>query len=121
MIGRIAVTFGWGVSGFYPGPAITSLPLLAKGTFIFVPAMLIGIGVARLFTHAGSPSGKAVAASADEPSKPLKGWRFSLPRRALRSGCSSSYQVCARNQSSTSRSVNARKGAAIERSNCAFS
>ena len=59
MIGRIAVTFGWGVSGFCPGPAITLLPLLAKGTFIFVPAMLIGIGVARLFTHADKPLWKS--------------------------------------------------------------
>ena len=39
---------GWGLSGFCPGPAIVSLPLLAKGTLIFVPAMLAGIGVGRL-------------------------------------------------------------------------
>ncbi len=39
---------GWGLSGFCPGPAIVSLPLLAKGTLIFVPAMLAGIAIARL-------------------------------------------------------------------------
>ncbi|HEX2449062.1 MAG TPA: DUF6691 family protein [Methyloceanibacter sp.] len=39
---------GWGLSGFCPGPAIVSLPLLAKGTLIFVLAMLAGIGLARL-------------------------------------------------------------------------
>lgn len=43
---------GWGLSGFCPGPAITSVPLLAKGTLIFVPAMLAGIGVARALLHA---------------------------------------------------------------------
>jgi len=56
---------GWGLSGFCPGPAITSLPLLAKGTLVFVPAMLIGIGVARRFLQARS-SGKAASAEAIE-------------------------------------------------------
>jgi uncharacterized membrane protein YedE/YeeE len=45
---------GWGLSGYCPGPAITALPLLAKGTLVFVPAMLAGIGVARLVMQAGS-------------------------------------------------------------------
>jgi uncharacterized membrane protein YedE/YeeE len=39
---------GWGLSGICPGPAITSLALLAKGTLVFVSAMLIGIWLARL-------------------------------------------------------------------------
>lgn len=34
---------GWGIGGFCPGPALTSLPLLAPGTLVFVPAMLIGL------------------------------------------------------------------------------
>jgi hypothetical protein len=38
----------WGLSGFCPGAAVSSLPLLAKGTLIFVPAMLGGIALARL-------------------------------------------------------------------------
>jgi uncharacterized protein len=46
---------GWGLSGFCPGPAVVSLPLLAKGTLIFVPCMLAGIALARLITQAGRP------------------------------------------------------------------
>jgi len=65
IVGPALFGIGWGLSGFCPGPAITSLPLLAKGTLIFVPAMLIGIGVARLFTRASS-SGKVVPAGASE-------------------------------------------------------
>lgn len=37
---------GWGLGGFCPGPALTSLALLAPGTLIFVPAMLAGIWLA---------------------------------------------------------------------------
>jgi hypothetical protein len=37
---------GWALSGYCPGPAITSIPLLAKGTLIFVPAMIAGLAVA---------------------------------------------------------------------------
>ena len=39
---------GWGLGGFCPGPAVTSLPLAAKGTLVFVPAMLIGMAAAKL-------------------------------------------------------------------------
>ena len=34
---------GWGIGGFCPGPALTSLPLLAPGTLVFAPAMLVGL------------------------------------------------------------------------------
>ena len=54
---------GWGLSGFCPGPAVVSLPLLAKGTFIFVPCMLAGIALARLITQARRPELRAAAPS----------------------------------------------------------
>lgn len=38
---------GWGIGGFCPGPALTSLPLLAPGTLVFVPAMLVGLWLGR--------------------------------------------------------------------------
>lgn len=38
---------GWGLSGFCPGPALTSLGLGAPGTLAFVPAMLVGMAAAR--------------------------------------------------------------------------
>ena len=48
ILGAAIFGVGWGLSGFCPGPAITSLPLLAKGTLVFVPAMLCGMIVTRL-------------------------------------------------------------------------
>jgi uncharacterized protein len=65
VLGGALFGIGWGLSGFCPGPAIASLLLLAKGTLIFVPAMLIGIGLARLLIQTRLPS-KAVSASATE-------------------------------------------------------
>jgi uncharacterized membrane protein YedE/YeeE len=55
LIGPALFGIGWGLSGFCPGPAITSLSLMAKGTLIFVPAMLVGVGLARLITHKRLP------------------------------------------------------------------
>jgi uncharacterized protein len=52
---------GWGLSGFCPGPAITSLPLMSKGTLIFVPAMFAGVMLARLLMWAGAPQAPALA------------------------------------------------------------
>jgi len=65
VLGPALFGIGWGLSGFCPGPAITSLPLLAKGTLVFLPAMLVGIGLARLILHA-KPSGKPVATETSE-------------------------------------------------------
>lgn len=38
---------GWGLGGLCPGPALVALPLMALGALAFVPAMIVGIAVAR--------------------------------------------------------------------------
>lgn len=38
---------GWGISGFCPGPALTSLPMAANGTFVFTVTMLFGFSAAK--------------------------------------------------------------------------
>lgn len=38
---------GWGLGGFCPGPALTAVGLGAMGTLWFVPAMFVGMLVAR--------------------------------------------------------------------------
>jgi uncharacterized membrane protein YedE/YeeE len=61
ILGAALFGIGWGLSGFCPGPAIVSLPLLAKGTLIFLPAMLAGIGIARLLSQGKAPQAEPVA------------------------------------------------------------
>lgn len=43
---------GWGLAGFCPGPALTSLGLGSVQSLVFVPAMLAGMAVAR---HLAAP------------------------------------------------------------------
>ncbi len=41
---------GWGLGGFCPGPALTALPFAFEsvtGPLWFVPAMLVGLGIAK--------------------------------------------------------------------------
>ena len=47
LIGAALFGLGWGLGGFCPGPALTALPLAAVGTLVFVPAMLVGMWIAR--------------------------------------------------------------------------
>jgi len=53
LAGTALFGIGWGLSGFCPGPAVTSLALMAKGTLAFVPAMIGGMALAGLV---GRPS-----------------------------------------------------------------
>jgi uncharacterized protein len=43
VIGAMLFGIGWGIGGFCPGPAWTALPLLAPGTLVFLPMMLVGL------------------------------------------------------------------------------
>lgn len=51
IVGPAIFGIGWGLSGFCPGPALTALGLGASGTLAFVPAMIVGMWVARLLAE----------------------------------------------------------------------
>ena len=57
LLGAAVFGLGWGLTGFCPGPALVALPLLAKGTLVFVPAMLLGAFAGRILasTRASGP------------------------------------------------------------------
>lgn len=61
LLGAALFGLGWGLTGFCPGPALTALPLLAKGTLVFVPAMLAGAFAARLLAGRRKIPGPAPA------------------------------------------------------------
>jgi len=48
LIGAVIFGIGWGLIGLCPGPAIASLAYLKVESFIFLAALLGGIGLARL-------------------------------------------------------------------------
>ena len=54
LAGAAIFGLGWGLGGFCPGPAITSLGLGAAGTLAFLPAMIAGMWAARLLRQAPS-------------------------------------------------------------------
>ncbi|MFM7084109.1 MAG: DUF6691 family protein [Hyphomicrobium sp.] len=49
ILGSALFGIGWGLGGFCPGPALTSLYQAASGTLVFVPSMLIGIVAGTLY------------------------------------------------------------------------
>ncbi|MFT6674195.1 MAG: putative membrane protein YedE/YeeE [Sulfitobacter sp.] len=61
LIGSALFGLGWGIGGFCPGPAWAALPLMAPGTLIFIPMMLLGLWVGSHLRH---PQAKAPAANA---------------------------------------------------------
>lgn len=48
VIGAILFGMGWGLAGYCPGPAITSLATLSNSVFLFVGSMLTGMIVFKL-------------------------------------------------------------------------
>lgn len=54
---------GWGLAGYCPGPAIASIGFANPEALWFVPAMVLGAGIARWRARArpGSPAGDAAA------------------------------------------------------------
>ena len=58
VVGAATFGIGWGLGGFCPGPALTSLPMAASGTLLFVPAMLVGM-IAAKYLAAPAPKTQA--------------------------------------------------------------
>ncbi|WP_024512628.1 DUF6691 family protein [Bradyrhizobium sp. ARR65] len=50
VVGPAIFGIGWGLVGFCPGPAFTALGFGSRAAFIFVAAMLLGMGLARLLS-----------------------------------------------------------------------
>jgi uncharacterized membrane protein YedE/YeeE len=49
VLGSLLFGVGWGIAGFCPGPALVALGTWELKAFIFVGAMLLGMGVFELF------------------------------------------------------------------------
>lgn len=47
IIGAVLFGVGWGLAGFCPGPAVTSLASLSLKPFVFVGSMLVGMLIFR--------------------------------------------------------------------------
>jgi uncharacterized membrane protein YedE/YeeE len=48
IIGAALFGIGWGIGGFCPGPALTSLPSNNSNVYIFVVTMIIGIRLSQM-------------------------------------------------------------------------
>lgn len=63
IVGSAIFGMGWGIGGFCPGPALTSLSTGATGAFIFIAAMLVGMTAAQVFKSSRAPQQKAAASA----------------------------------------------------------
>ncbi|WP_394227753.1 DUF6691 family protein [Paracoccus marcusii] len=61
LTGAALFGIGWGIGGFCPGPAWTALPLLAPGTLIFLPALIVGLWVGAKVKALGLLDAKGAA------------------------------------------------------------
>ena len=55
ILGAALFGVGWGLAGYCPGPAITSLGALAPGALLFVLSMLAGMIAFELFQRFSTP------------------------------------------------------------------
>ncbi len=56
--GAILFGIGWGLAGYCPGPALASLAFGGARTFVFVAAMLVGMGAFQMVDRAMGGHGK---------------------------------------------------------------
>lgn len=61
VMGGLLFGIGWGVAGFCPGPALVALGMGESKAFVFVAAMLVGMGVFELLERK-KPSTKPIPA-----------------------------------------------------------
>jgi uncharacterized membrane protein YedE/YeeE len=61
VVGGLLFGIGWGVAGFCPGPALVALGMGESKAFVFVAAMLVGMGVFELLERK-KPSAKPIPA-----------------------------------------------------------
>jgi uncharacterized membrane protein YedE/YeeE len=54
VVGSALFGIGWGLAGYCPGPAVTSLASGRGSALIFVGGMVIGLGLYSLFDRAGT-------------------------------------------------------------------
>jgi uncharacterized membrane protein YedE/YeeE len=52
VLGAVLFGIGWGLVGYCPGPALASLGFGGWRTFVFVAAMLLGMGIFQVFDRA---------------------------------------------------------------------
>lgn len=57
LIGGAAVFgIGWGIAGFCPGPALAALVSLQPKVWVFIPALAVGMVVAKSWQNSRSPA-----------------------------------------------------------------